>query len=63
MLFSKILLAYDGSKASNQALERAIELAKVTPGSSCTSYTHLNSPVLHRGSSRASAGIGEQGLL
>lgn len=33
MLFSKILLAYDGSKASNQALERAIELAKVTPGS------------------------------
>ena len=34
MLFSKILLAYDGSKASNQALERAIELAKVTPGSS-----------------------------
>jgi nucleotide-binding universal stress UspA family protein len=34
MLFSKILLAYDGSKAANQALERAIELAKVTPGSS-----------------------------
>ncbi|NQX49885.1 universal stress protein [Paenibacillus tritici] len=34
MLFSKIVLAYDGSKASNQALERAIELAKVTPGSS-----------------------------
>lgn len=34
MLFSKILLAYDGSKASNQALERAIELAKVTPSSS-----------------------------
>ncbi|UQZ34764.1 universal stress protein UspA [Paenibacillus sp. PK3_47] len=34
MLFSKILLAYDGSKASNKALERAIELAKVTPGSS-----------------------------
>lgn len=33
MLFSKILLAYDGSKASKQALERAIELAKVTPGS------------------------------
>ncbi|SEU27249.1 universal stress protein [Paenibacillus sp. NFR01] len=34
MLFSKILLAYDGSKASNKALERTIELAKVTPGSS-----------------------------
>ncbi|WP_151736686.1 universal stress protein ['Paenibacillus yunnanensis' Narsing Rao et al. 2020] len=34
MLFSKILLAYDGSKASNKALERAIELAKLTPGSS-----------------------------
>jgi len=33
MLFSNILLAYDGSKASNQALERAIELAKVTPDS------------------------------
>lgn len=34
MLFSKILLAYDGSKASNKALDRAIELAKATPGSS-----------------------------
>ncbi|MDR0267653.1 universal stress protein [Paenibacillus sp.] len=33
MLFSKILLAYDGSKASNKALDHAIELAKVTPGS------------------------------
>ncbi|MBB3131415.1 nucleotide-binding universal stress UspA family protein [Paenibacillus rhizosphaerae] len=31
MLFSKILLAYDGSKASNKALERAIELAKAAP--------------------------------
>ncbi|KAA9005108.1 universal stress protein [Paenibacillus spiritus] len=33
MLFSNILLAYDGSKASKQALLRAIELAKVTPDS------------------------------
>ncbi|MGN7360546.1 universal stress protein [Paenibacillus sp. SAF-054] len=33
MLFSKILLAYDGSKASNKALDRAIELAQSTPGS------------------------------
>ncbi|MWV47050.1 universal stress protein [Paenibacillus sp. HJL G12] len=33
MLFSKILLAYDGSKASNKALDRAIELAKAAPGS------------------------------
>lgn len=32
MLFSKILVAYDGSKASNKALDRAIELAKVSPG-------------------------------
>ena len=32
MLFSKILMAYDGSKASNKALERAIELARVTEG-------------------------------
>ncbi|MDT3427839.1 nucleotide-binding universal stress UspA family protein [Paenibacillus forsythiae] len=32
MLFSTILLAYDGSKAANKALDRAIELAKVTPG-------------------------------
>lgn len=31
MLFSKILVAYDGSKASNKALDRAIELAKVSP--------------------------------
>ncbi|AIQ62373.1 Stress response protein NhaX [compost metagenome] len=34
MLFSKILLAYDGSKAANKALDRAVELAKVTQGSS-----------------------------
>lgn len=33
MLFSKILLAYDGSKASNKALDKAVELAKATPGS------------------------------
>ncbi|MEC0244105.1 universal stress protein [Paenibacillus dokdonensis] len=33
MLFSKILLAYDGSKASNKALDRAIELAHAAPGS------------------------------
>lgn len=32
MLFTKILLAYDGSKASIKALGRAVELAKVTPG-------------------------------
>ncbi|MDO3413207.1 universal stress protein [Saccharibacillus sp. CPCC 101409] len=32
MLFSKILLAYDGSNASNKALERAIGLAQATPG-------------------------------
>lgn len=32
MLFNKILLAYDGSKASNKALGRAVELVKVTPG-------------------------------
>ncbi|GAB6991869.1 universal stress protein [Paenibacillus pini] len=33
MLFSKILLAYDGSKASNKALDRAIELAQAAPDS------------------------------
>ncbi|MFP4979074.1 universal stress protein [Paenibacillus sp. CN-4] len=33
MLFSKILLAYDGSKASNKALDKAVELAKAAPGS------------------------------
>ncbi|GIO33648.1 MULTISPECIES: universal stress protein [Paenibacillus] len=33
MLFSKILLAYDGSKASNRALDRAAELAQAVPGS------------------------------
>lgn len=32
MLFTKILLAYDGSKASIKALGRAVELAQVTPG-------------------------------
>lgn len=31
MLFSKILVAYDGSKASNKALDRAIEVAKASP--------------------------------
>ncbi|TCZ74242.1 universal stress protein [Paenibacillus albiflavus] len=31
MLFHKILVAFDGSKASNQALDKAIELTKVTP--------------------------------
>ncbi|GGJ32040.1 MULTISPECIES: universal stress protein [Paenibacillus] len=31
MLFSNILLAYDGSKASNKALNRAIELAQANP--------------------------------
>lgn len=32
MLFTKILLAYDGSKAAGKALGRAIELAKASPG-------------------------------
>ncbi|MDO7907529.1 universal stress protein [Paenibacillus sp. JX-17] len=32
MLFSKILVAYDGSKASNKALEHGIELAKALEG-------------------------------
>ncbi|WP_026293929.1 universal stress protein [Saccharibacillus kuerlensis] len=31
MLFSKILVAYDGSKASNKALDRAIALTKASP--------------------------------
>ncbi|AWB43382.1 universal stress protein UspA [Paenibacillus sp. CAA11] len=30
-MYSKILVAYDGSKASNKALDRAIELAKLSP--------------------------------
>jgi len=32
MLFQSILVAYDGSKASNKALEKAIALAKASPG-------------------------------
>lgn len=32
MLFHKILTAYDGSKASKKALEKALELTKLTPG-------------------------------
>ncbi|NGZ75389.1 universal stress protein [Saccharibacillus alkalitolerans] len=31
MLFTKILVAYDGSKASNKALDRAVALAKASP--------------------------------
>ncbi|RCX15351.1 nucleotide-binding universal stress UspA family protein [Fontibacillus phaseoli] len=34
MLFSKIVAAYDGSKASNKALDKAIELVKISPGAS-----------------------------
>lgn len=32
MLFDKILVAYDGSKASKKALDKALELTKLTPG-------------------------------
>ncbi|CAM3011675.1 universal stress protein [Paenibacillus sediminis] len=32
MLFSKIVIAYDGSKASNKAFDKAIELVKAEPG-------------------------------
>lgn len=32
MLFNKILTAYDGSKASKKALDKALELTKLTPG-------------------------------
>ncbi|RRJ63916.1 universal stress protein [Paenibacillus oralis] len=31
MLFNKIVAAYDGSKAANKALDKAIELAKLSP--------------------------------
>ncbi|MNM70769.1 Stress response protein NhaX [compost metagenome] len=34
MLFNKILAAYDGSKAANKALDKAIDLVKLTPGAS-----------------------------
>lgn len=36
MLFSKILVAYDGSKASNKALDRAIDVAKASPDTQLT---------------------------
>lgn len=36
MLFTKIVAAYDGSKASNKALDKAIDLVKLTPGASLT---------------------------
>lgn len=32
MLYSNILLAYDGSKASNKAFQHAVALAKLMPG-------------------------------
>lgn len=32
MLFKKIVAAYDGSKAGNKALDKAIDLCKMTPG-------------------------------
>lgn len=34
MLFTKIVAAYDGSKAGKKALDKAIELVKLTPGAS-----------------------------
>ena len=34
MLFTKIVAAYDGSKAGKKALNKAIELVKLTPGAS-----------------------------
>ncbi|MGF7047573.1 nucleotide-binding universal stress UspA family protein [Paenibacillus sp. DS2015] len=36
MLFSNILLAYDGSKASNKAFDRAIEFAQAVPNATLT---------------------------
>jgi len=36
MLFSKIVAAFDGSKAANKALDKAIELVQLTPGASLT---------------------------
>ncbi|MDQ0091481.1 nucleotide-binding universal stress UspA family protein [Paenibacillus anaericanus] len=36
MLFTNILAAYDGSKAGTKALDKAIELVKLTPGAKLT---------------------------
>lgn len=44
MLFTKILLAYDGSKAANKALGRAVELAKATPGATLDVIHAYNFP-------------------
>ena len=45
MLFNKILLAYDGSKASIKALGRAVELVKVTRERRSTLFMPLSSRV------------------
>lgn len=36
MLFTNIVAAYDGSKASNKALDKAIDLVKLTPDATLT---------------------------
>lgn len=47
MLFSKIVAAFDGSKAANKALDKAIELAKLTPGASLTVVHAFDFPRLY----------------
>ncbi|MCL6456673.1 MAG: universal stress protein [Gorillibacterium sp.] len=49
MLFSNILLAYDGSKASTKALEHTIELARLLPNAIIRVIHVYNFPRLYVG--------------
>lgn len=49
MLFSKILLAYDGSDASNKALLKAAELTKTSPSSKLEVITAFDFPRIFLG--------------
>ncbi len=49
MLFSKILLAYDGSDASNKALLKATELVKASPSSQLEVVTAFDFPRIFMG--------------
>ncbi|URJ48800.1 universal stress protein [Paenibacillus polymyxa] len=49
MIFSKVLLAYDGSDASNKALLKAAELVKASPSSKLEVVTAFDFPRIFMG--------------
>lgn len=64
MLFSKIVVAYDGSEASTRALDKAIEFVRLSPQSTLDVIHVFDYPRFYiaRGYVPVSASIGEQML-